>query len=543
MSLIYTLDSETDPFLRGRNPQPFAWNLYDGTKHFTTWGRDCTAQILAELWRRDPGIVYLHNGGKFDIFYLLPAIDTSKDMLIIKERITQCFVKCKKGHHKLRDSLKILPFSLDTYQKTKIDYALFEADMRDTHRDEITAYLKDDCKFLYDLVIRYIQEFGISITIGGTAIKELKKFHYTGNPLSADTDEWIRKRYYMGARVERYKTGVFDGAWKCYDVNSMYPHVMRSMYHPIDTPTHIGKQITKDTFFVTAQGFSRGAFPIRTKEGIRFPHEENIYSVTIHEWNAAKDLGLFDAQEIIETVDFGYSNTFCDYVDHFYGLRQKATLGLIEHLKVCGNCNESEKTFCDVGNDFRILALFYKFLLNNSYGRFAINPDNFKEYRLTDDETDLRFFGFNMAEIIEGFRLLLWSKPSSEAKYNNVATGASITGGARSILMRGLHSAVEPIYCDTDSLICRDFKGEVDASQLGAWKLEKTGNRVAIAGRKMYALFQDEKCLKYASKGVRIAPEDVERIARGEEITYLRDAPTYRLNGSVDWLKRTVRIR
>lgn len=519
--IIYTLDSETDPFLAGRTPRPFAWNLYNGTRHWTTWGANCTDEMLAILYNLPPGIVYLHNGGKFDIFFLLPAIDTDKEMLIIKERITQCYVKCRKGHHRLRDSVKILPFSLDTYQKTKIDYAKFEADVRDGYKDEIIDYLKDDCIFLFDLVKGYDEQFGLAITIGSTAIKELQRFHNIGELLTADVDARLRSKYFFGARVERYKTGVYKGDWQCYDVNSMYPFVMSNFYHPIGPPSFRGSHISENTFFVTVSGLSRGAFPIRTKTGVSFPHEVNTYSVSIHEYKTALELGLFDTHAILETVDFEYSNCFDNYINHYYELRKKARL-------------ESDK----------IREIFYKYLLNNSYGKFAINPENFKEYRITPDDWDLRWEGYPIegSVLLPEFKLIIWSKPSKEAKYNNIATGASITGAARSVLMRGLANSEEPIYCDTDSIICkRLLASDIDVANLGAWKLEKTGDFVAIAGRKMYALYNQDECVKYACKGVRITPEDIVRAATGETITYVREAPTFRLNGSVDWITRRIR--
>src|ERR1700677_974061 len=174
---IYTLDSETDPFLEGRRPEEFAWGLYDGVYFDYAWGDGCTQRIMSRLYERDPGIVYTHNLGKFDIFFILEYIDQTKPMLIIKDRIVQCYIRCSKGLHKLRDSLKILPFSLDTYQKTKIDYAKFERPVREEHKDEILSYLKDDCVFLYELCSEFVKTFGPAITIGSVAMKELKNFH------------------------------------------------------------------------------------------------------------------------------------------------------------------------------------------------------------------------------------------------------------------------------------------------------------------------------------------------------------------------------
>jgi hypothetical protein len=461
----------------------------------------------------------MHNGGKFDIFYMLHKIDTSKDMLIIKDRIVQCWVATYGGHHRLRDSYKILPFSLSTYKKDEIDYHKLESNVRENYKDEIVSYLRGDCVYLWELCTEYVKMFGPAVTIGATAMKELKKRHDVGEMLTGDIDSEIRTKYFLGGRVERFKKGVFNGVWKVYDVNSMYPYVMSHCFHPVGKPRSVTTHVTPDTYFVTARGFSRGAFPLRTKQGLQYAHSHGVYSITIHEWNTAHELGLFDCHEILECVNFDQSRMFHDYVMHYYNSRK--------HAKETGD---------------KIKDIFFKFLLNNSYGKFAVNPANFKEYRLTEDTIDLSVESYVPEEIIPDFHLILWSKPSKEFKYANVATGASITGAARAVLMRGLSGAVNPIYCDTDSIICEELTGvTLDESTLGGWKLEKTGNLLAIAGRKMYALWDGERCVKYACKGVKIDPTEIRRAAEGETITYHRDAPTFRLSGSVDWITRRVR--
>ena len=518
--IIYTLDSETDPFLKNRAPHPFAWGLYGGPgEYWQTWGDDCTAQIMAILAELPQGIVYIHNGGKFDIYFLLSYIDKEKDMLIIKDRITQCYMKASDGHHRIRDSYKILPFALKQYEKTEIDYGKMEREVRELHKDEIQRYLRDDCVYLWELCSEYIKTFGPALTIGSTAMKELKSRHDILEPLTATNDSVIRERYFIGGRVERYKTGVFEGAWKVYDVNSMYPYVMSAFDHPVGNPTNIGAEITEDTYFVTATGYSHGCFPRRNKQGVTFESGYGEYSVSIHEWNAAMQLGLFDCETVTECIDFCHSTKFADYILHFYDARKTA--------KESGD---------------KIKTIFYKFLLNNSFGKFAVNPANFKEYRLTDDTWEMRWEGFTLAQLIPEFNLLLWERPSEEFKYLNVGTGASITGAARSVLMRGLQGATNPMYCDTDCIICEDLQGvDLHPSNLGAWDTEKEGNRLAIAGRKLYALWDGASCVKYACKGVNITPEQIARIACGEVVTYERDAPTYRLSGAVEWLTRKVR--
>ncbi len=543
LPIIYTLDSETDPFKAGRKPEPFAWGLYNGLEYWDFWGDTSTPEVMATLQTLEAGIVYIHNGGKFDIYYLLPWIDQTRDMLIIKDRITQCYMGARwGGFHRVRDSYKILPFPLSQYQKDEIDYALMEREVREQHKESILSYLKGDCVYLWQLCSEYVKTFGPALTIGGTAMKQLKERHDVGEPLTAENDAQLRKDYFIGGRVERFKVGVFEGAWKVYDVNSMYPFVMSSFYHPIGNPTSYGTSITPDTYFVTARGVNRGAFASRDDNGVTFSGGYGIYSVSIHEWIAAMELGLFDCEEVLETVDFAASRMFTDYILHFYNLRRMHKDSLKDHCKTCAVCDTNTHDYCSVGRFDFIYTLFYKFLLNNSYGRFAVNPENFKEYRLTDDITDLHWEGFQPSQLLMDFNLILWEKPSEDFQYANVGTGASITGAARSVLMRGLRRAINPMYCDTDCIICEDLSGvALHGSELGAWDTEKTGNMLAIAGRKMYALWDGTECVKYASKGVRITPEQVTRIAQGEVVTYEREVPTYRLSGAVEWITRKVR--
>ena len=66
---IYTIDVETDPFMRDRDPRPFLWGVYDGEPGgFRTF--DDAEAMMKWLSHQGPIIVYAHNGGKFDYTYL-----------------------------------------------------------------------------------------------------------------------------------------------------------------------------------------------------------------------------------------------------------------------------------------------------------------------------------------------------------------------------------------------------------------------------------------------------------------------------------------
>jgi hypothetical protein len=125
------------------------------------------------------------------------------------------------------------------------------------------------------------------------------------------------------------------------------------------------------------------------------------------------------------------------------------------------------------------------------------------------DESEGYYGDFPKVECPElGFAI--WQRDARPWKFFNVGTGASVTGAARAVLMRGISLAVDPIYCDTDSIIARDLPGvDLHPTRLGAWDIEAEFSEVIIAGKKLYACrdikyseFGNRDALKIRSKGV-----------------------------------------
>src|SRR5271165_5214489 len=522
---IYTADLETDPFKAGRYPNPFVAGFYDGKTFLNFWGPSCVDAMFAHIETLPPGIIYIHNGGRFDIYYMMKHI-RERAALIINGRIVRTYCKAKgKKPHEIRDSYAIMPFALEKYKKTKIDYSTFEAGIRERPeiRQEIVSYLKDDCRDLWTLCQTFVEMFGPKLTVGSTAMGELKKFHSFEN-LGKNQDKLIREPYYYGGRVECFQRGIIHGNFKVYDVNSMYPYAMKSFEHPLDTPEAETTRVRKSTCFVTVEGRNYGAFPVRTKQGLRFDIDSGVFNISIHEFNAAIDCGLFEPTKIRRCLNFSNRGTFEIFVDYFYSARNKAKVD---------------------GDDIR--ALFYKYILNSAYGKFAQDSSKYLEYCITDATLNLvqQFWRpIRIDAVSRGAEetYIVWSrKPSTDfARMYNVATGASITGASRSVLMRTIAKSDTPLYCDTDSLICKSLDVAHGDTELGAWKLECEADEVCIAGKKLYALFKDGVCVKQANKGVKISGEEIRSLCKGEQITYRRDAPSYHLDGSHSFIERRV---
>jgi Vibrio phage DNA polymerase len=581
---LAVLDTETDPFLYGRVPAPFVVGIYLDSGFTSFWGDDCILQSMEFLAAQgDEWIIYAHNGGKFDWMYYLAFISGS--LKIINGRI----VSAKLCGHEIRDSFAIMPFPLRDYKKDEIDYRHLEKRARNKHRAEILSYLESDCKYLYELCSTFHAEFGQQkLTIGSTSMGEIKKLH----PFERTTitfDRIFRKDFYYGGRVECFdKTGIIDAPVKIYDVNSMYPAMMRDYPHPSGSAYITGDEITDDTCFVIAEGESAGAFPSRSKAGLGFPHGRGKYCVSRFEYDAGIDTGTFRPDRIVRTFDFPLRTAFTDFVTHFYGARQKA-----------GQMGDS------------VRKLLFKFTLNSGYGKFAQNPANFSDWvvatlkcrphgkcehchgkgmcwlfagcfkcqalndyeRLTDG--CCMFCGgtgerwqLHEYDTLNPDGPMIWKARTFVQSYYNVATGASITGAARATLLRGLAMSDRPIYCDTDSIITEgDFHGPVSTSELGYWKFEGCGVLSAIAGKKLYAIFDDKApdlsdedrrkypwmvdpvkfkgkkfwCIKKAHKGLKLSPAEILQIAQGWEIEVANHAPTFGLFREPTFIKRVAR--
>lgn len=520
---IGVIDAETDPFQYGRVPKVFAWGFYDGIDYVQFWGQDATSRLLDYLGEYPvPCLLYAHNGGKFDFFYLLEFLENP--IKIINGRI----VSATLGKHELRDSYSILPIPLSEYQKDEIDYRLFESTVRERHKERILKYLEGDCRYLHALVSKFIERFETKLTIGSTSIKELQRFHKIKRTNA--THDAVFRPYYFGGRVEAFEKGAIPGKWKNYDVNSMYPSVMRNARHPSGTGyNHIVKprvshsgNIIKDSevpYFLKATVRNYGALPYRTIDGLDFQHEEGEFFICSHELRKGLEYGLIEILSTSEAFIPFNTCTFDQYVDTFMAEK-------IAAKKEGNKANE----------------LFAKFILNSSYGKFGQNPDNYFDYLLIRPNEPWPSGDWELLELHPGGSI--WQKPSPKPFYFDVAIAASITSASRAVLLDALQKAVHPIYCDTDSLLCESLSLPISDTTLGQWKLEAIGNLAFIGGKKLYALFDGSACVKSASKGVRLTGVEIAQICSGATpvIKHFKDAPNFKFDGTSKFVDRNIRV-
>ena len=520
---IGTFDCETDPFLVGRIPHPFAAGIYFGDNDYAIlWEsdskQDFVKRVIRALSRLPRCVLYAHNGGRFDFYFFLEA--AKGPVQVRNGRIARMQI----GNVILKDSFPLMPFPLETYRKTPIDYDIFERNRRNSpkNRRRIESYLLDDCRDLRDLLLGFRKIVGAKDTIGAAAFYQMRKLGIDIHSLNESHDEMFRP-FYFGGRVQAFQHGVLKGPLRYIDANSAYPYAMLSDHaHGADYDCRKSLPKNPDKLnqsFVRLIADSKGALPLRDPNGgLSFPHcRDTEFAVTGWEIAAGIATRTLTPRKILEVWTPRGTINFSDYVKFFYAARLAA-----------------KRSGDSIG------ALAYKYLLNSGYGKFAQNPRDFKEYLFAPLGKNVPGFDWES----DHGDVSLWSRPSYDGfGFFDVATGASITGKVRAMLWRAINASSGVAYCDTDAIVCRSSRVKI-GDKLGAWKLEGIAKRVAIAGKKLYGVEwqkpQDGERYKIASKGARLTWPELLQVCNGKSIIWENAAPTFSINGA-SFIKREIR--
>jgi DNA polymerase elongation subunit (family B) len=485
----------------------------------------------------EPHVIYFHNGGRFDIQYFAHRLP-SQSVVYIGSRA----VCVKYGIHEIRDSASIVSVKLrDAGDKGTIDYAVHAKELRDANRVEILDYLKRDCDVLMRALVAFlavacpIKTSKIPLTISSAAFKQLlrvegiKMRQLKGEAL-AICRKWdeIMRPYYVGGHVEAIKLGSISGNFKLYDINSMYPYVMANFDHPIGESFEPVERPLNSEFWV--EGFENCPYflefegtviglPATIKDETGnfrndYGQREGLHKFHSHELRVAMEFGLVSISKIIRAWIPKKIQRFDKYVNLYYGKRLELAAKLAN--------KEISKA------EFDAQDVTAKLYLNGPYGKFAFDYRNYKaqhyvNYAAGFEAAENYSDGMNRKNEVKTpdgqIICAICETGEMTETYYNVATAASITAAARGVLLRALMTCKNPIYCDTDSILCEDIGNSVPVSsdgkkELGWWKLEAECDRVSVAGRKLYALWKGDKVVKLAAKGYSLVTDkkDIEQM-------------------------------
>ena len=448
-------------------------------------------------------------------------------------------ITIKYKHHiiQLRDSLKLLPFSVSKigkdfktkHKKLEMEYEGYRFSGCWISQEE-REYIANDVLVVKEALEIMFNEGHSSLTIGTCCMNEYKNkdFPYPLEmwkhtfpdltkielPVTEDgtmiysaknVDEYIRKAYkggwcYLVKGKERkiYQNGVTA------DVNSLYPSMMHSMsgnYYPVGTPTftndasfiekHIVRWCKSNDYYF----FIRIKCRFYLKPG-KLPtiqiKNDPLYSPT--EWLVTSDVYNEEYDEYTKRVTFG---------DSVFDCRVELTLTKTDFILFLEHYDARDLEFLDVAVFSTEIGLFdhyidkyakikqtstgalrqqAKLFLNNLYGKFA-----------TSDDSSFKFAYMKRDESVGYFEC-----EAHEKSTVYIPVGAAITSYARNFTIRAaqknFHGINKPgfIYADTDSIHCDlpadQLQGiEVHDTAFCCWKLEASWDRAFFVRQKTYA--------------------------------------------------------
>lgn len=458
--------------------------------------------------------VYFHNFSRFDGIILMKDYASHGFQYKIKPLIRNHMLyelavyQGRKLVFRLRDSYTLLPSSLDKLSKAlcpqlgskgSIQHDKVEVSNLKKNRAELLDYMIQDIRLSGGVMLKaqeiYWTEYNVDIvnylTLSALSLAISRMSYYDPNswPIhipSRNEDTFIRRGYY-GGHADVYKP--YGKNLHYYDVNSLYPYIMKTYSMPGGVPVwngHLeGQELSNLYGFIEAyvecpRTLTRPFLPYRDEnETLLFPTGEFV--------------GVFFSEELIFARDLGYeirplrgylfekkTSPFDSFVSSVFGKRQ-----------------EAKKT----GNS--AMEYGYKILMNSLYGRFGINPQS----TITEVCNRSRYDDLMQRDnILNGDKLsddyyivtyvsntvhsddIDWNPP----KISAVQLAAAITACSR-IMMYKYISRPDCYYTDTDSAILGSPlpDDEVSSIELGKLKKEHFVKRGIFLAPKSYAFETD----------------------------------------------------
>ena len=328
---------------------------------------------------------------------------------------------------------------------------------------------------------------------------------------------------YYGGRTECWRIGTFaskDKFWK-YDVNSMYPYVMKNEKFPVKLRTYRKTLKLDQAEAFLKEGFGLCAkckvlvkepiYPVKLNERLIFPVGEFWTYLSTPEIKEGIKQNLI--LEMEEVSVFNMEDIFSEYIEYFYTKRLEA--------KAKGDA---------------VRDLLYKLFMNSLYGKFGqrankmekvgdADPEKVEVVEVYDVDTEERYtlktFGGGT------FR----ETGQYEEAFNAFcAVAAHVTAYARMHLWKFiLKAGIENVYyMDTDSLFVsltgrENLKDIESETELGCMKLEEATEKMIINSPKDYT-FGDTVKKKGISKGsIEIDQDTWETMQFPKLSTFLRE--------------------
>jgi len=487
--------------------------------------------------------IYLHNFSKFDGYFLIKYLaQLGKCKPIIhKGRIISCKFKLFESKYSVTfmDSYLLLPNSLKELSNTfsvespksffpvlfndtnyigkvpdykyfsnttLLEYNNYKIEFNDkiwNFREEATKYCSIDCISLYQVLNKFskliFDNFKLNITKFMT-LPSLAFNLYTSDflkkdsihSLSGDIANNIRKGY-TGGSVDMYKP-ISPRRKKiyAYDVNSLYPYVMKAFKFTIGSPTYFIGDIRK----IIDKPFGFFHCKITAPVGLLHPilqthvkTDEGMRTIApVGNWE-----GMFFSEELYNAEKFGYKfeilwgytfesdYLFKSYVDTIYKIRLKYPKSDPMNLicKLFLNCIHGKLGMKPLHNIISIL-----------------NKAEYSKFEDTNIDSILDVIDLDNSYLVQHknpqVELDTALDNGTETHNVNISIAAAVTAYARIHMSQYKNKVALPqlYYSDTDSAY---FDGPlpshlVNDTELGKMRLEGIYDKAIFVGPKFYAL-------------------------------------------------------
>ena len=438
-------------------------------------------------------------------------------------------VKVKNHFIEIRDSLKLLPFSVKRigesfgtkHKKLDMEYTGFRYAGCEITKEE-QEYIANDVLVVKEALEIMFKQGHNKLTIGSCCLEEYKKICRSSLEIQLDYAEmfpnlydfkidkqehkydncgdWIRKSYRGGwCYLVKGKENKIKTNGTTADVNSLYPSMMSSKSgnkYPIGLPkfwtgNFIPEEALRENMYYFVRIKTRfyikdNYLPfIQVKGDLKYKGTESLEDSDVynHE-NGQKFPYYIDKNGNIQQAKVELTLTMTDYqlIKEHYELVDFEIIDGCYFYSMVGIFDEYINKYAKIKKESKgALRELAKLFLNNLYGKMASSTDSSFKIAYVKDDKSIGFM-----QVVE-----------NEKKPGYIAIGSAITSYSRNFTIRAAQKnyyGAEKrgfIYADTDSIHCdllpQEIKGiEVDNKEFCCWKLESCWDKAIFTRQKTY---------------------------------------------------------
>ena len=438
-------------------------------------------------------------------------------------------VKVKNHFIEIRDSLKLLPFSVKRigesfgtkHKKLDMEYTGFRYAGCEITKEE-QEYIANDVLVVKEALEIMFKQGHNKLTIGSCCLEEYKKICRSSLEIQLDYAEMFPNLYDFKIDKQEHKQDnagdwlrkSYRGGW-CYlvkgkenkiktngttaDVNSLYPSMMSSKSgnkYPIGLPkfwtgNFIPEEALKENMYYFVRIKTRfyikdNYLPfIQVKGDLKYKGTESLETSDVYNHENDDYFPYYiDKNGNIQQAKVELTLTMTDYqlIKEHYELVDFEIIDGCYFYSMVGIFDEYINKYAKIKKESKgALRELAKLFLNNLYGKMASSTDSSFKIAYVKDDKSIGFM-----QVVE-----------NEKNPGYIAIGSAITSYSRNFTIRAAQKnyyGAEKrgfIYADTDSIHCdllpQEIKGiEVDDKEFCCWKLESCWDKGIFTRQKTY---------------------------------------------------------